>query len=86
MVSGRPKVNISYLEKRAPYWRWRTVVNGKDWRYVGEANDTNQQTETVVVFLKVTGTSASDFDSVWMVDDGTSQQELFSWISMRQKL
>jgi hypothetical protein len=70
MVSGRPKVNISYLEKRAPSWCWRTVVEGKDWRYVGEANNPNQQAEMVVVFLK----------------DGTSEQELFSWISMPQKL
>lgn len=75
------RVNSDFLSKRAKGWNWKCVPRGIYWDFVG-----TKESQTVVVFQRITRTSCCDFDAVWLVKADSTEESLELWLAKQNNL
>lgn len=73
------RVNVDFLNKRAPGWGWKRFQKGTDWHYIGSLEN-----KTVVVFQRITRAASCDYDSVWLVKTESLEESLELWLAKQK--
>lgn len=69
-------MGIEKLRRWAPRWSWAAKRRGFGWEYVGSLGD-----RKVVVYAvsRIVGYHGDDFETQWLVADGTVSLPFSSW-------